>query len=606
MKSQLRLLSLFAVATTHNIDTVLRAVTMKVERSSVFLIVLLLSCASVSAQTTVMSGPSTFLLATFQAGDQVSVQVQASSCDPDESEENEPVVLQTSTGDFIANIGTYGFTNSYTFKATAAGTLSGFISGADSNAIYCGTSYDESATVTVTTTPHPHRFSQATKDELNATKVYVEDFGASAAAIAFVCAVIPEFVSKVCTVGGGGAAAVAALIVAGIDTALALDPPDLNYKQIAQPVLLTLPLLLPQPGNITQAEANTYNALLLNQEWQLAFVRAIITSENRAQSAHDAGDVFWEAQQVDAIDSYASSLGGYFAAEPALLTNYQSAIVGSGDPAVTLTADQVLSFEDSIAGSGLPPSILTPLNQLGADPATIAQVQELLVVQNASAVAATGGFPIFLTQPGLITALNGAAQALPPALKSGSICNGVYGGVFNGNVSVSKGQTCTFVNGSITGNVQQNGGSLVLAGATVTGNVQINSGGIFSIGPFAVINGDLQIQNIPSGTAQNQVCGATVKGNLQFQNNGTAVQIGSASPACPVNVIGGNLEVHNNTSSTAIFYNTVGGNLQDQNNTASTQVFSNKVTKNLQCQNNSSIAGGGNTAAQKQGQCATF
>jgi hypothetical protein len=53
--------------------------------------------------------------------------------------------------------------------------------------------------------------------------------------------------------------------------------------------------------------------------------------------------------------------------------------------------------------------------------------------------------------------------------------------------------------------------------------------------------------------------------------------------------------------------NTVGANLHVQNNIASTQVFNNIVKKDLQCQNNSpAITGGGNTAAQKQGQCSGF
>jgi hypothetical protein len=42
-------------------------------------------------------------------------------------------------------------------------------------------------------------------------------------------------------------------------------------------------------------------------------------------------------------------------------------------------------------------------------------------------------------------------------------------------------------------------------------------------------------------------------------------------------------------------------------NTAATQVFGNKVSNTLQCQSNTaSITGGGNTAKQKQGQCAAF
>ncbi len=192
-------------------------------------------------------------------------------------------------------------------------------------------------------------------------------------------------------------------------------------------------------------------------------------------------------------------------------------------------------------------------------------------------------------------------------LGSGNACNGVYSGTFNGDVNISAGQNCMFINGTITGNVSANGGNLVLSEDLIGGNVQINGGGTFFVAPFTTIHGNLQVQNLPSGTAVNQICGATVSGDLQFQNNGTSVLIGAAPPSsCAGNVVGGNLEVQNNTGSISIFGNTVTGNLQDQNNTGSTQVLSNAVKQHLQCQNNSSITGGMNTAQQKQGQCIGF
>ena len=193
----------------------------------------------------------------------------------------------------------------------------------------------------------------------------------------------------------------------------------------------------------------------------------------------------------------------------------------------------------------------------------------------------------------------------------------------NGNLAISSGQTYTFVNGQITGNVtmaggtlvldnsaiggnlQMSGGNLSMSGSSVGNNLQISGGGTFSIGPGVTIGGSLQIQNLPAiaGTT-NQVCGASVKGSLVFQNSGTAVQIGSSG--CAGNTVTGDLQVHNNTAATTIDYNTVGGNLTDQSNTAASQVFNNSVTKNLQCGGNTAITGGGNTASSKQGQCSNF
>jgi hypothetical protein len=191
----------------------------------------------------------------------------------------------------------------------------------------------------------------------------------------------------------------------------------------------------------------------------------------------------------------------------------------------------------------------------------------------------------------------------PPA--SGNTCNGVYGGNFNGNLTVSNGQVCTFISGKVSGNVTvapggsfqlngasttgnvvlQGGGNLVLNSTTVGGNVQITGGGTFTIGPGATINGNLQIQNIPSGGDRNQICGATIRRDLQFHNNGTAVEIGANG--CAGNFIGGNLQV--------------------QNNSAAVEIFGNRIAKDLQCGGNSPPpSGGSNSAAAKQGQCSGF
>jgi hypothetical protein len=191
---------------------------------------------------------------------------------------------------------------------------------------------------------------------------------------------------------------------------------------------------------------------------------------------------------------------------------------------------------------------------------------------------------------------------------SGSTCNGVYGGIFPGNLTVWPGQNCVIVSGGVTGNLQLNGGNLTLSNAQVGGSLQINGGGMFSLGPGLAIGHDLQISNLPSDAGPNQVCGTMVHGNLQIQNNASVVLVGSpsTSPTCAGNIVGMNLTVWNNSGATTVDGNTVTGNLQDQNNKGKTQVFSNVVGNDLQCYGNASITGGGNTAKFKQGQCAAF
>ncbi|MGH9594654.1 MAG: hypothetical protein ACRD5L_16305, partial [Bryobacteraceae bacterium] len=209
---------------------------------------------------------------------------------------------------------------------------------------------------------------------------------------------------------------------------------------------------------------------------------------------------------------------------------------------------------------------------------------------------------------------------------SGSTCDGAYNGTFKGNLTVSAGQNCIFVGGGVTGNVQQNGGNLTLIQSVVGGNLQIGGASTFNVGPISTINGNFQIQGLPSGAGQNQVCGTAVHGNLQFQNNRTAFLLGSGISACPGNTIGGNLQIQgnsaalqienntingnlqiqSNSAAAQIESNTVAGNLQVQDNTASIMLFSDHAKGNLQCSGNSAIIGGGDTAARKQDQCSAF
>jgi hypothetical protein len=264
-----------------------------------------------------------------------------------------------------------------------------------------------------------------------------------------------------------------------------------------------------------------------------------------------------------------------------------------------------------------------------------------------------------VSQSPLISNIAAFEILVSPLPITGFVCNGYYSGTFVANVEISTGQTCQFVGGGISGNITViPGGTLVLDNATATGsiaslggsvilsnssanegilsvagNLTLNNatvgsnvqiiGGAFSIDP-STIKGSLQVQGLLPGSAASSVCGTNIKGNLEFDLNLASLAIGSSS--CPGNIVGGSLLVNNNGAPVTIFNNsvvgnlqdlgnlgptqvvgnTVGGNLQVQNNKGSAQVSNNNVKDILSCVNNASIAGSGNTAMQKQGQCATF
>ena len=169
-------------------------------------------------------------------------------------------------------------------------------------------------------------------------------------------------------------------------------------------------------------------------------------------------------------------------------------------------------------------------------------------------------------------------------------------------MTVSAGQDCIFLNGGrITGNVTVVGGNFALNGSSVGGNLTVNGGGTYTIGPAATVGRNLQIQNIPPGSANNSVCDTTVYGNMQLNNDGTAVQIGSTAPLfCAGNIVGGNLEAVDNSNSALMFDNSVGGNMSVLDNTGPVDVVGNTVRGNLLCQGNPNLMmGSGNTASSK-------
>ncbi len=160
----------------------------------------------------------------------------------------------------------------------------------------------------------------------------------------------------------------------------------------------------------------------------------------------------------------------------------------------------------------------------------------------------------------------------------------IYTGTVHGNLTITTGMT-SIIDATVTGNLTQTGGSMMISDSTIEGNLQINGGGTFTVDD-SPIEGNLHIQNLPPASAENQICGSEVNGDLQVHSNGAPITIGGMTSACPGNTIGKSLEVKNNTAAIEVFDDMIGGNLQ--------------------CQKNTSITGGGNTAKSLQGQCASF
>jgi len=192
---------------------------------------------------------------------------------------------------------------------------------------------------------------------------------------------------------------------------IADDPPDSNFKVIAQPITPSLPSITAQDG-VPQELADAHNALMSNRLQIIGLSTALLTSIERAQGAANAGDASWETRQTEMAAQYASDVANLLSAQPALLANVEGAWESAGLPDLQFTTDDVRDFQAEVNANGLPASFQAVLSQLGADATDVEMIRADLLSKDPSEVASLGSFPGFMATPALITTLQGTAQAM--------------------------------------------------------------------------------------------------------------------------------------------------------------------------------------------------
>ena len=228
-----------------------------------------------------------------------------------------------------------------------------------------------------------------------------------------------------------------------------------------------------------------------------------------------------------------------------------------------------------------------------------------------------------------VAALGFGALAMPAAADRNTRCVGTVIGVHD-NVVVPEGAHCTLLFATVRGNVHVlHDASLHIDGATtVQGDVQAtDEPDWISIPSGNTFRGDIQVTGVTGGPPpgppffgpRNLICSNTVQNNIQILESaaGTSWSIGNgAAPPCGgsgLTIEHGNLQVEKNRGDVTIGNVTVGGapvldgpggNLQAVEN-LSVSLFFNIVRQNLQCFDNRAVAGNGNVAEKKEGQCAT-
>lgn len=158
------------------------------------------------------------------------------------------------------------------------------------------------------------------------------------------------------------------------------------------------------------------------------------------------------------------------------------------------------------------------------------------------------------------------------------MCRGTIGATTVDNLSVPQGASYTLNGTRAEGTVKvERNATLVATGIRVKGNVQSEGFKNVLLRQGSVVVGSVQLENGLRG-GSGRVLNTRVNGDLQFFSNGAR------------------MIARGNTSY---------ANLQANQNTGGLVIENNRIAENLQCQsNNPPPVGGGNTAGDKEGQCA--
>jgi hypothetical protein len=351
---------------------------------------------------------------TNNPGDFITVVVQLHSTDPNENGEHEYWLVTSSGGELRKYYANYSSAGVFSFQADQANETVTLTSEADA-VIITGVISDLPPDASYDGFSPPDHTGAVGADNLNEWLT-----------LKLKSATLSQ---RLVLLGSGGAAVVpliplgatgAAALVQGLTgvfgsmiflgTAidkLARDPIDLNYTQIAVPVVLSLP---PLTGTgLSQNSIAAFNALEANQEQMVAVALALYTTVNREAGARQANNSYWINQQAVAGKNFEGQLAALCATEIKDLTNLQNALMADGI-SINFTKYDVFNFEVQVGGPSVPPhppalpaQMVTDLQTLGADTQTIADITNKVVVQDINAAA--GNFPAILSSTDLIGAL---------------------------------------------------------------------------------------------------------------------------------------------------------------------------------------------------------
>jgi hypothetical protein len=178
----------------------------------------------------------------------------------------------------------------------------------------------------------------------------------------------------------------------------------------------------------------------------------------------------------------------------------------------------------------------------------------------------------------LVLAVSALLALAPAAQAEERVCRGTIGAATVDNVRVPQNATCTLNGTRVEGTVKvERNATLYANGIRVKGNVQSEGFKNVVLRQGSIVVGSVQLENGLRG-GNGKVLNTRINGDLQFFSNYSRM------------VAKGN---------------TILANFQANQNKGGLVIQNNRIAENLQCQsNNPAPVGGGNTAGDKEGQCA--
>ena len=184
---------------------------------------------------------------------------------------------------------------------------------------------------------------------------------------------------------------------------MAADPADPNFTVIPLPAFLPVPTL-PPDNSITPAESTAYTSLFLNESKQTGYFRAMSTAINRAQGAAAASNATWQQKQLLAAKAYAYQLTLLQAAEPSLLSEFESTLQNVATNPIEISVAQVTSYIQDVSKNGFPSSKIAALEAAGFNSTEIGRYQ---MAVGSLTPANPLSYPSMLTDQSLTGAISG-------------------------------------------------------------------------------------------------------------------------------------------------------------------------------------------------------